>query len=279
MPTQERGAGTTRPRPLWGQSADRPATRVRLGKVDVGGDTFVLIAGPCSVENEEQLRVVADAVRETGAHALRGGAFKPRSNPYSFQGLGEEGLVMLAAHARRIGLPCVTEVVDSADVALVARHADMLQVGARNMQNYALLKALGKVRVPVLLKRGLGCTVDELLGASEYILDGGNEQVVLCERGIRTFESSTRFTLDIAAVPVLRSKTHLPVIVDPSHAAGTRELVPSLARAAKAAGAHGIVVEIHNDPEQALSDGPQALRLHQWSRLAKELHGPVQAAW
>jgi 3-deoxy-7-phosphoheptulonate synthase len=268
---------TDLPRPLWKHG--RSATRIALGDALLGGDDFVLIAGPCSVESDEQLGIIADAVRASGAHGLRAGAFKPRSDPYAFQGLGLAGLELLAHHARRVGLPAVTEVMDASEVEVVAAHAEVLQVGARNMQNYALLRALGRIRKPVLLKRGLGCRVDELLGAAEYVLAGGNSEVILCERGIRTFESSTRFTLDIAAVPVLRARTHLPVIVDPSHAAGTRELVPALARAAKAAGAHGVIVEIHHDPERALSDGPQALRLPQWERLAKELHGPLVECW
>ena len=262
-------------RPLWRRRDARRSTRVRVGKVDIGGDTFVLIAGPCSVETPEQLATISDEVAATGAHALRGGVYKPRSDPYSFPGLGAAGLELLAAEGRRVGLPIVTEVMDPALVPLVARHADVLQVGARNMQNYPLLRALGQVRRPVLLKRGLGNTVDELLNAAEYILAGGNPDVILCERGIRTFETSTRFTLDIAAIPILRERSHLPVLVDPSHAAGRRDLVPALARAAKAVGAHGVIVEVHHAPEQALSDGPQALRLPEWRRLAAELHGHV----
>ncbi len=266
-------------RPLWQRNAERTQTCVQLGSARVGGETFVLIAGPCSVETEGQLATIADAIAATGAHALRGGVYKPRSTPYSFQGLGEPGLELLAEAGRRRNLPIVTEVMDPALVPLVAARADLLQVGARNMQNYTLLRALGRARRPVLLKRGLGNTVDELLHAAEYILAEGNPDVILCERGIRTFESATRFTLDIAAVPVLRERTHLPVIVDPSHAAGRRELVPALARAAKAVGAHGVIVEVHHAPEQALSDGPQALRLPQWRQLAEELHGHVVEPW
>ena len=272
-------AELSRARPLWSRNAARTQTRVKLGDTQIGGDTFVLIAGPCSVETEEQLATISDAIAEAGAHALRGGVYKPRSDPYSFQGLGAVGLELLAAQGRRIGLPVVTEVMDPGLVPLVAASADVLQVGARNMQNYALLRALGRTRRPVLLKRGLGNTVDELLGAAEYILAEGNPEVISCERGIRTFESSTRFTLDVAAVPVLRERSHLPVIVDPSHAAGRRDLVPALARAAKAVGAHGVIVEVHHAPEQALSDGPQALRLPEWRRLAEELHGDVVQPW
>ena len=265
-------------RPLWARGDDRPtSTRVRFGAAEVGGDTFVLIAGPCSVETPEQLATIAETVAATGAHALRGGVYKPRSSPYSFQGLGAPGLEWLAAEGRRVGLPVVTEVLEPSLVPIVAQHADVLQVGARNMQNYPLLRALGRVQRPVLLKRGLASTVDELLGAAEYILAAGNPDVILCERGIRTFETATRFTLDIAAIPILRERTHLPVIVDPSHAAGRRELVPALARAAKAVGAHGVIVEVHHAPERALSDGPQALRLPEWRRLAEELHGHVVA--
>lgn len=268
-------------RPLWRRNPARTQTRVQLGStgVEIGGDTFVLIAGPCSVETPEQLDTITDSVAEHGGHALRGGVYKPRSDPYSFQGLGAAGLELLAAAGRRVGLPIVTEIMDVGLVPLVAHHADVLQVGARNMQNYALLRALGGCGRPILLKRGLGNTVDELLGAAEYILASGNPEVILCERGIRTFEASTRFTLDIAAVPVLRERTHLPVLVDPSHAAGRRDLVPALARAAKAVGAHGIIVEVHHAPEQALSDGPQALRLPEWRRLAEELHGHVVHPW
>lgn len=266
-------------RPLHRRNAARTSTCVPLGRTVVGGDTFVLIAGPCSVESDAQLGTIADAVAAAGAHALRGGAYKPRTNPYSFQGLGEQGLDLLAVHGRRLGLPVVTEVMDPALVPLVAERAHVLQIGARNMQNYALLRAAGRTRRSVLLKRGLGNTIDELLGAAEYILAEGNPNVILCERGIRTFESATRFTLDIAAVPVLRERTHLPVIVDPSHAAGDRRLVPALARASKAVGAHGIIVEVHHAPEEALSDGAQALRLEDWQALAEGLHGCVVEPW
>ena len=278
LPAEE----TTTPsaqRPLWKRLPERQATRVRIGDSWIGGRTFTMIGGPCSVESDRQLGAIVDAVRAAGAHAIRGGAYKPRTNPYSFQGLGEAGLELLSAHGRRVGLPVVTEVMDPALVPLVAAHAEVLQIGARNMQNYALLRAVGRSGRAVVLKRGLGNTLDELLGAAEYILAEGNPDVILCERGIRTFESATRFTLDIAAIPVLRARTHLPVIVDPSHAAGDRRLVPALARAAKAVGAHGIIVEIHDQPEVALSDGAQALRLPQWLELAKELHGAVVEPW
>jgi 3-deoxy-7-phosphoheptulonate synthase len=227
--------------------------------VRIGGNEVVVMAGPCSVEDQDQISTVGESVASYGARVLRGGAFKPRSSPYSFQGLGEEGLVFLAQARDQTGLPVVTEVVAPEDVELVARYADMLQIGARNMQNFRLLSEVGAQTLPVLLKRGISSTVEELLLAAEYVVSAGNPQVVLCERGIRTFETTTRNTLDISAVPVLKQKTHLPVIVDPSHAAGERSLVPHLARAAVAAGADGIIVEVHNDPESALSDGKQSL--------------------
>lgn len=235
------------------------SSEVRVGDVRIGGNEVVVMAGPCSVEDQDQISTVGESVASYGARVLRGGAFKPRSSPYSFQGLGEEGLVFLAQARDQTGLPVVTEVVAPEDVELVARYADMLQIGARNMQNFRLLSEVGAQTLPVLLKRGISSTVEELLLAAEYVVSAGNPQVVLCERGIRTFETTTRNTLDISAVPVLKQKTHLPVIVDPSHAAGERSLVPHLARAAVAAGADGIIVEVHNDPESALSDGKQSL--------------------
>lgn len=235
------------------------SSEVRVGDVRIGGNEVVVMAGPCSVEDEDQISTVGESVARYGARVLRGGAFKPRSSPYSFQGLGEEGLVFLAQARDQTGLPVVTEVVAPEDVELVARYADMLQIGARNMQNFRLLSEVGAQTLPVLLKRGISSTVEELLLAAEYVVSAGNPHVVLCERGIRTFETTTRNTLDVSAVPVLKQKTHLPVIVDPSHAAGERSLVPHLARAAVAAGADGIIVEVHNDPESALSDGKQSL--------------------
>jgi 3-deoxy-7-phosphoheptulonate synthase len=235
------------------------------------GERPIVIAGPCSVESEEQIIQIAKAVKEAGASMLRGGAFKPRTSPYSFQGLGEQGLVYLKRASEITGLPVVTEVLDPRDVKLVEKYADMLQIGARNMQNFPLLKEVGHSTKPVLLKRGFGSTIEELLSAAEYIMKEGNMNVVLCERGIRTFESSTRFTLDIAAVPVLKELTHLPVIVDPSHAAGRRSLVPPLARAALAVGADGIIVEVHQNPDHALSDGPQSLTLDGFKNMMEEL--------
>jgi 3-deoxy-7-phosphoheptulonate synthase len=253
------------------------STVVKVGDVVIGGSEVVVIAGPCSVENAPQLEAVARSVGPDGARMLRGGAFKPRSSPYSFQGLGEEGLALLSTRSTRTGLPVVTEVVAPEDVELVGRYADMLQIGARNMQNFRLLSAVGEHDRPVLLKRGIASTVEELLLAAEYVVSAGNPRVVLCERGIRTFETATRNTLDISAVPVLKQRTHLPVIVDPSHAAGERSLVPHLARAAVAGGADGIIVEVHNDPDVALSDGPQSLTLEGFGEMMNQLRGIANA--
>ncbi|MEE9177979.1 MAG: 3-deoxy-7-phosphoheptulonate synthase, partial [Acidimicrobiia bacterium] len=235
---------------------------------------LVMIAGPCAVESWDQIVATARAVRDAGGSVLRGGCFKPRTSPYSFQGLGLEGLDMLAEAGKIFGLPVVTEVLSPGDVDDMAKKADILQIGTRNMQNFSLLAAVGRTHRPVLLKRGMSSSLDELLQAAEYILAEGNQQVILCERGIRTFENSTRNTLDLSAVPVLKSRTHLPVVVDPSHAAGNRELVPPLALAAEAIGAHGIMVEIHPDPDTALSDGPQSLHLDQFEELMVALGIP-----
>ena len=247
------------PYKLVAREARPEPTVIPLRHGEVGGREFVVMAGPCSVESREQVLAAARAVAGAGARVLRGGAFKPRTSPYSFQGLGEEGLRLLAEARRATGLDVVTEVMAPEQVALVAEHADILQVGARNMQNYALLEAVGRARRPVLLKRGMMSTLEELLLAAEYIMANGNHQVMLCERGIRTFETATRNTCDIGAVPALKSLTHLPVIVDPSHAVGVRAWVPAVARAALAAGADGIIVEVHPDPDRALSDGAQSL--------------------
>ena len=239
-------------------SVDR--TVVRVGdRASIGGDAITVIAGPCSVENRDMLHETAATVRDAGATILRGGAFKPRSSPYSFQGLGREALRLLVEVRAASGLPVVTEVIDTRDVELVAEHADMLQVGARNMQNFALLAELGRARRPVLLKRGMSATIGELLMAAEYIMANGNSQIVLCERGIRTFERATRNTLDVSAVPVLKRETHLPVIIDPSHAGGDASLVAPLSFAGIAAGADGLIIEVHPDPASALSDGDQSL--------------------
>lgn len=235
------------------------------------GEEFVVIAGPCSVESEKQTIETAIAVKKAGAHMLRGGAFKPRTSPYAFQGLGLKGLKILKKAKEETGLPVVTEVMDPRDVLWVSEYADVLQIGARNMQNFSLLKEVGRARKPVLLKRGMHSTIQEWLNCAEYILAEGNYDVILCERGIRTFESATRNTLDISAVPVLKELTYLPVIVDPSHAAGRASLVPSLSLAALAAGADGIMVEVHVDPETALSDQEQALRPYEFAKLMEKL--------
>ncbi|NPV87200.1 MAG: 3-deoxy-7-phosphoheptulonate synthase [Anaerolineae bacterium] len=252
-------------------------TRVVVNDVTIGNQRVVVMAGPCAVESREQLMETAAAVKDAGAHILRGGAFKPRTSPYGFQGLGEEGLRLLAEAREMTGLPVVTEVMDPQMVPLVAAYADILQVGARNMQNFALLHLLGEMGRPVLLKRGLMSTIEELLMAAEYILSHGNAQVILCERGIRTFETYTRNTLDISAVPLLKQLTHLPVIVDPSHGTGKWELVEPLSRAAVAAGADGLIIEVHPHPEQALSDGAQSLKPAKFSTLINSVRSVAAA--
>jgi 3-deoxy-7-phosphoheptulonate synthase len=255
------------------------STLVRVGaNATIGSDVLTVIAGPCSVENRAMLHETAYAVQAAGATILRGGAFKPRSSPYSFQGLGKQALELLAEVRAETGLPVVTEVLDTRDVDIVAEHADMMQVGARNMQNFALLSELGRVQRPVLLKRGLSATITELLMSAEYIMAHGNHQVVLCERGIRTYERATRNTLDISAIPVLKRETHLPVIVDPSHAGGDSELVAPLAFAAVAAGADGLIIEVHPDPESALSDGDQSLNPSSFSALMDRIGAFAAAA-
>lgn len=253
-------------------------TRVTAGSAVFGGARLAVLAGPCAVEDREMLLRTARSVRSAGAVMLRGGAYKPRTSPYAFRGVGADGLKLLAEARSVTGLPVVTEVMDTRLVELVARHADMLQIGARNMQNFALLAEVGQSGKPVLLKRGLSATIRELLMAAEYILAHGNPDVVLCERGIRTFETSTRNTLDIAAVPVLKEETHLPVIVDPSHAGGRRSLVLPLSCAAVAAGADGLIIEVHPRPEVARSDGEQSLSFEQFSELMQRLAGFAAAA-
>jgi 3-deoxy-7-phosphoheptulonate synthase len=245
------------------------ATTIEVGGVPIGPDTFTLIAGPCAVETEEQTMVSAQMAKAAGATLLRGGAYKPRTSPYAFQGLGEKGLRILAEAREATGLPVVTEVVDAADVPLVAEWADMLQVGTRNMQNFALLQAVGAAGRPVMLKRGMTATYEEWLMAAEYIAQRGNLDIVLCERGIRTFETSTRNTLDISAVPMVHSLSHLPIVIDPSHSAGRHDLVVPLAKAAIAAGADAVIVDIHPDPQVALCDGPQALSGSDLEELAQ----------
>lgn len=246
-------------------------SQVLVGDIAIGGNTIVIMAGPCSVESREQLFAAADMVKQSGGTILRGGAFKPRSSPYSFRGLGEEGLKLLAEARDRTGLKIVTEVLSASDIDLICRYSDILQIGARNMQNFTLLDELGKVTKPILLKRGLMSTIEELLMSAEYILAGGNPNVILCERGIRSFEKYTRNTLDISAVPVLKSLSHLPVIVDPSHAVGQRHLVAPVSKAALAAGADGLIIEIHPDPDNAMSDGAQSLYLPQFESLMGEM--------
>jgi 3-deoxy-7-phosphoheptulonate synthase len=239
--------------------------------VKIGGPEVVVAAGPCAVESEFQINTIAESIARAGAKILRGGAFKPRSSPYTFQGMGEEGLKLMRVAADRNGLLVVSEVMDPSQVALLMQYVDLLQVGARNMQNYHLLRALGEVRKPVLLKRGLSATIEELLLSAEYIMSGGNYNVILCERGIRTFETSTRNTFDIAAIPVIQKLSHLPIVADPSHGTGRRDKVVPMARAAVAAGGDGLLIEVHHDPEHALSDGAQSLFPDQFARLMAEL--------
>ena len=249
----------------------RGKTRVRVNGTEIGGDEFIVIAGPCSVESEEQIMRTAEAVAKAGAKLLRGGAFKPRTSPYDFQGMEEEGLRLLQKAKKATGLAIVTEVMGDRDVEMVAKYADVMQVGARNMQNFMLLKALGKCGRPVLLKRGLSSTIKELLMSAEYIVAHGNPDVILCERGIRTYETSTRNTMDIAAIPVIHKLSHLPIVGDPSHGTGRRDMVPPLAKAAVAAGADGILIEIHPNADKAASDGAQTLYLDQFEKLMGEL--------
>lgn len=245
-------------------------TVIELGNISIGGDSPVIMAGPCAVENREQLLVTAQAVKGAGAHILRGGAFKPRTSPYQFQGLGIEGLEMLAAAREMTGLPVITEVMEPGMVETVAQYADILQIGARNVQNFPLLLAAGRQRKPVMLKRGLSSTIDEWLLAAEYIVAAGNPNVILCERGVRSFDPQTRNVLDLACVPLLHQLTHLPVIVDPSHATGRRELVPTMSRAGIAAGADGLILEVHPDPNEALCDGKQSITPDQLQGIVQE---------
>ena len=246
-------------------------TIVKVGKATFGGKKISLIAGPCSIESRDQIKKIAKMMKATGTKVLRGGAYKPRTSPYAFQGLGEEGLKYLREAGDMNDMAVVSEVMDRMDIIPALKYVDMIQVGARNMQNFALLKELGKVNIPILLKRGMSATLKELLMSAEYIMAGGNHQVILCERGIRTFESYTRNTLDISAIPVLQKLTHLPVITDPSHGIGIRDKVAPMARASVAAGADGLILEIHYDPENAFSDGAQTLFIDQYEKLVKEL--------
>ncbi len=259
------------PYKLAGRTFKPEDTVVDVGGVGVGGPEVIVMAGPCSVEGPDQVGAVARSVAASGARVLRGGAFKPRTSPYSFQGHGEAALGWMRAAADANGMAVVSEVMDPRQIEMMMRHVDCLQVGARNMQNFELLKELGRVRKPVLLKRGLSATIEEWLLSAEYVLSGGNGQVILCERGIRTFESYTRNTLDISAIPVVKKRSHLPIVVDPSHGTGRREKVIPMARAAVAAGADGLLIEVHDNPEKALSDGPQSLYPDQFDRLMGEL--------
>lgn len=250
----------------------RPAgTVVKIRDVEIGSDRIVVMAGPCSVESRDQIERAADIVADGGASVIRGGAFKPRSSPYSFQGRGEEGLKLLREAADRRGLLVISEVMDATQVPLLCAYSDILQIGARNMQNFNLLREIGKLRKPVLLKRGIAATIEELLLSAEYVLSGGNYDVILCERGIRTFESATRNTMDISAIPVIHKLSHLPIIGDPSHGTGRRDLVAPMARAAIAAGGDGLLMEVHHDPEHALSDGAQSLYPGQYAELMKQI--------
>ncbi len=246
-------------------------TVVSIGGVSIGGETLVIVAGPCAVESLEQMLTVARAVKAAGAHLLRGGAFKPRTSPYSFQGLGEEGLKILAAAREETGLPVVTEAMDLEGLDLVERYADAIQIGARNMQNFSLLKRAGRARKPVILKRGMSATLEEFLMSAEYILSEGNYQVVLCERGVRTFSDFSRNTLDLAIVPAVKKISHLPILVDPSHGTGRRDKVAPLSRASAAVGADGLMIEVHHDPDRALSDGPQSITPAMFEALVKDL--------
>ncbi len=251
-------------------------SKVRVGNVTIGGDSLVIMSGPCAVESKEQLLAIAHAIKKAGAQILRGGAYKPRTSPYAFQGLEEEGLRYMKEAREETGLPVICEVTSLSAIETAVKYVDMLQIGARNMQNFYLLKEAGKSGLPVLLKRGLAATIDEWLNASEYIISEGNPNVVLCERGIRTFETATRNTLDISAVPVIKEKSHLPIIVDPSHATGVRAYVKPLAKAAVAVGADGLMIETHPNPAIALSDGPQSLTFEQFEALTKELRPFVE---
>lgn len=271
LPFVERVIPILTPYKLTSREFREADTVVRVGDVEIGPGRFVVMAGPCAIESEAQILETAHRVKEAGAKILRGGAFKPRTSPYSFQGLGEEGLRLLAKAREETGLPFVTEALGIEELPLVAEYADMIQIGARNMQNFRLLEAVGRLRKPVLLKRGMMNTIDELLMSAEYILAQGNYQVVLCERGIRTFEPSTRNTLDLSCVPLVKKKSHLPIIVDPSHGTGRSDLVIPMSLAALACGADGLIVEVHPNPIEALSDGPQSLTPDQFATLMKEI--------
>ena len=273
MPGVKDAIPVTRPYKLVSREVKPEDTMVQVGDVTIGCGHLTIIAGPCAIESETQAITIAQHVRKAGAQLFRGGAFKPRTSPYSFQGLGEEGLRILAKVREVTGIPVVTEVMDYETFGLVEEYADVIQIGTRNMQNFTLLRRAGQSHKPVLLKRGMAATIDEWLMAAEYILEGGNSDVILCERGVRTFVHHSRNTLDLSAVPVVRKESHLPIIVDPSHAAGRRDQVIPLSRAAVAVGAHGLMVEVHHKPEEALSDGAQSLYPDQFDQLCRQVHG------
>ena len=277
-PGVERVVPISQPYKVVSRQMQQAKTVIKVNGLTIGGDEFIVMAGPCSVESEEQILTTARAVKAAGAQILRGGAFKPRSSPYDFQGLEEDGLKLLQKAKRETGLAIISEVMADADVGLLADYTDILQVGARNMQNFALLKRLGTLHKPIMLKRGLSSTLKELLLSAEYIASKGNTQIILCERGIRTFETHTRNTLDLAAVPALSELTHLPIIVDPSHGTGRRSLIPPMSRAAVASGADGLMVEVHPNPEMAFSDGAQSLTLETFEGLMKSLR-PYVDLW
>ena len=256
---------------LVSREVKKQKSAIKVGNVTIGDGSFVVMAGPCSVEGREQVMTTAESVAKSGAHFLRGGAYKPRTSPYDFQGMAEDGLKLLAEAREKTGLAVITEVLDTGDVELVAEYADILQVGTRNMQNFALLKKLGEISKPVMLKRGMSATIKEFLLSAEYIVTHGNPNVILCERGIRTFETALRNTLDLASVPLLNELTHLPIVIDPSHATGKRSLVKPLAKASIAVGADGLMAEVHPKPEEAWSDGPQSLRLEEFAQLMHEI--------
>ncbi|HBO83758.1 MAG: 3-deoxy-7-phosphoheptulonate synthase [Deltaproteobacteria bacterium GWC2_42_11] len=271
LPGVEKVMPILKPYKLVSREFQKEDTIINLGKVKIGGKQIQVIAGPCSVETRETLLHIAREIKKAGARLLRGGAFKPRTSPYAFQGLGEEGLKLLSEVKKATGLPVVTELLDPRDTDIVYRHSDIIQIGARNMQNFRLLTEVGKLDKPVLLKRGLAATIKEFLMSAEYIASEGNRKIILCERGIRTFETSVRNTLDLSAIPVLKEETHLPVFIDPSHAVGRWDMVAPLARAAVACGADGLMIEVHSDPENALCDGSQSLKPSKFAALMKEL--------
>ena len=278
MPGVDKVVPILQPFKLSGREFKPETTIIKVEGIEIGGEEIIIMAGPCSVESREQILEVAFAVKEAGAKIFRGGAFKPRTSPYSFQGLGEEGLQLLAEAREQTGLLIITELMDSHDVELVSQYADIIQIGARNMQNYSLLSRLQEIDKPVLLKRGMMSKIEELLLSAEYILAGKNYNVMLCERGIRTFETATRNTFDISTIPIIKKLSHLPIIADPSHAVGNWEYVNPISKAAIAAGADGLLIEVHPHPEQALSDGAQSLRPDKFARLIKELKPFVEAA-